>query len=176
MSSRSKRPKPNPLIRTSLEWGLEWISFAGVALAVLWTLWMYQTLPDKIPLHFNLKGEVDGYGSKAVIWIIIGVAVIMIAMLQAILKIPDQYNYPIQVTQENAQKLYRLTQHYLLWIKAIISVIFFGLIMLILETARLEHTPWWSFWFIVLSLVSMVVVVYYLLRSSKRLKQKNPVQ
>jgi uncharacterized membrane protein len=28
------------------------------------SLWLYPTLPDRIPTHWNIHGEVDGYGNK----------------------------------------------------------------------------------------------------------------
>jgi uncharacterized membrane protein len=37
-----------------------------IANAILVTI-CYQDLPDIIPSHFNIKGEVDGYGDKSTI-------------------------------------------------------------------------------------------------------------
>src|SRR4051812_43285168 len=42
-----------------------WI-IAIVLTALAWGLsaWLYPTLPDRIPAHWNLEGKVDGYGHK----------------------------------------------------------------------------------------------------------------
>jgi len=31
---------------------------------------IYGDLPDQIPIHYNLRGEADGWGSKAVLWLL----------------------------------------------------------------------------------------------------------
>jgi uncharacterized membrane protein len=33
----------------------------------------YGRLPEVIPVHFNAKGEADGFGKKATIWVLVGV-------------------------------------------------------------------------------------------------------
>jgi uncharacterized membrane protein len=40
--------------------------------------WFYSDLPDRIPTHWNLKGEVDGYGGK---WTLFLVPIMMVPML-----------------------------------------------------------------------------------------------
>jgi uncharacterized membrane protein len=38
----------------------------------LWVAFQYGSLPDKIPVHYNINGIADGYGSKNTIWIPVG--------------------------------------------------------------------------------------------------------
>ena len=40
--------------------------------------WLYPGLPDRIPTHWNIKGEVDGYGGK---WTLFMFPVMMVPML-----------------------------------------------------------------------------------------------
>lgn len=42
----------------------------GVILSYPYTYVTQKDLPDKIPIHFNFKGEPDGYGSKRLLFII----------------------------------------------------------------------------------------------------------
>lgn len=39
---------------------------SGVIVVASWTiaLWLYQILPERVPVHWNWQGEVDRYGSK----------------------------------------------------------------------------------------------------------------
>jgi uncharacterized membrane protein len=56
--------------------------FVAIALVVLATgasVWVYPSLPERIPTHWNIKGEVDGYGSKQ--WSVFLMPVFMIGML-----------------------------------------------------------------------------------------------
>jgi uncharacterized membrane protein len=57
-----------------------WI--AAVALVLLATgvsVWLYPSLPDRIPTHWNVRGQVDGYGSKQ--WAVFLMPVFMVAIL-----------------------------------------------------------------------------------------------
>jgi uncharacterized membrane protein len=47
----------------------KWILFASICLPVLYTLSIYASLPDSIPIHFNIKGEADRWGGKDSIWL-----------------------------------------------------------------------------------------------------------
>ena len=40
------------------------------ALVLLWALavWSYFHLPDIVPVHYNLAGQVDRYGKKGACW------------------------------------------------------------------------------------------------------------
>ncbi len=167
---QSKRPKPLPFVRNSIEWTLELIGLSSIALMIIIGLWFYESMPDKIPIHFNLRGEPNGYGSKNMIWLIIGIAIFFFAVMNTILRIPDQYNYSIKITEENAQRLYRITQHHLLWIKTILVLIFLGIILLIVQSVVTSKPPGWAIWFIVISLSSMSVVIYRLFKLSKSLQ------
>ncbi len=43
------------------------------------SVWLYPSLPDRIPTHWNIKGQVDGYGNKQ--WAAFLMPVFMVAML-----------------------------------------------------------------------------------------------
>ncbi len=81
-----------------------------VALNYLLVLVFYFDLPDTIPTHFNLQGEVDDYGHKSVLWIIpilssalyFGMGFFVTHMK------PSNINYPIKVTEKNAPQLYSI--------------------------------------------------------------------
>jgi hypothetical protein len=54
------------------------IGFALVAIATGATVWLYGSLPEQIPTHWNIRGEVDGYGGK---WSLFMFPVMMAGML-----------------------------------------------------------------------------------------------
>jgi uncharacterized membrane protein len=60
---------------TRIYWIVAFVLFvASIALPA----WLYPGLPDRIPTHWNIKGEVDGYGGK---WTLFMFPVMMIPML-----------------------------------------------------------------------------------------------
>ena len=54
------------------------IAFLLVAIATAATAWLYSSLPEQIPTHWNIRGEVDGYGGK---WTLFMFPVMMVGML-----------------------------------------------------------------------------------------------
>lgn len=42
---------------------------------LVYPAWMYGLLPGRIPLHFNLEGEPDGWGSAGSVFVVPGVAI-----------------------------------------------------------------------------------------------------
>ncbi|HEY1881759.1 MAG TPA: DUF1648 domain-containing protein [Candidatus Cybelea sp.] len=60
---------------------LFWFFLGGtiVAVTVVLTSRRYAQLPDRIPIHFGLMGDVDGYGPRFLAWLLVfvqlGVAV-----------------------------------------------------------------------------------------------------
>jgi uncharacterized membrane protein len=60
---------------TRAYWMIAVVLVAGAAGA---GCWVYPSLPDRIPTHWNIRGEVDGYGGK---WTLLMFPLIMAGML-----------------------------------------------------------------------------------------------
>ncbi len=43
-------------------------AFVLVAAAFAASLWFYPRLPDRVPMHWNFRGEIDGWGSRSSVW------------------------------------------------------------------------------------------------------------
>lgn len=39
-----------------------------ILISIIATVFIYSSLPEKIPMHWNIRGEVDSYGSKSFVW------------------------------------------------------------------------------------------------------------
>jgi uncharacterized membrane protein len=58
-----------------------WITaFLLVAITTAAGAWLYTSLPDQIPTHWNIRGEVDGYGGKWTLFIFPVMMVVMLAL------------------------------------------------------------------------------------------------
>ncbi|MFX3625045.1 MAG: SdpI family protein [Ectobacillus sp.] len=64
-------------------------------ISIIMGIWAYYILPDTVPIHWNFKGEVDGYGSKLQVALIFPLmAVFMYVLLIALPKLdPRKENY-----------------------------------------------------------------------------------
>ena len=47
----------------------DWHLILLILVPIVYLMYMYDTLPDTVPIHWNIKGQVDGYGSKGMLWI-----------------------------------------------------------------------------------------------------------
>ena len=66
-------------------------------------------LPSEVPIHFNLAGEVDGWGSKYFLLILPIIGFFSILALEAVEKRPHIHNYPTHINETNVHQFYRIS-------------------------------------------------------------------
>ena len=77
------------------------VLLAAGAAAVLWVLWegviVYSRLPERVPIHFNLQGEPDGWAGKNV-WSVLGMpilAAVLLVVMGLVSRLQAKwYNFP----------------------------------------------------------------------------------
>ena len=76
-------------------WKLELPQLLVLALMFGLAAWTWPTAPDKVPVHWNLAGEVDRYGSRAEgLLILPGMALLIYVLLRALPRLdPRSENY-----------------------------------------------------------------------------------
>ena len=104
------------------------IAGALFAAAIVYSLALYPQLPDMIPIHWNLRGEVDGWADKRfAVWLMPGVMLALIGMQVMLpLRSPDNFS----VTS------FRKTFDYLM----VVCTAFMGYIHIIMLQAGLHPT------------------------------------
>lgn len=93
------------------------------------TITNYTNLPDTIPVHYNMAGQVDGFGDKVNILTLPLIATVLFVSLTILNKFPHILNYPASITADNALRQYTNATRLIRYLKFIIVVIF-GLISL----------------------------------------------
>jgi uncharacterized membrane protein len=93
---------------------------ANAALVII----SYQGLPDIIPSHFNIKGEVDGYGDKSTIIIPLMIHIVITFLLSWVGNHPEKHNYSITITEENKSAQYALSSRLMRNLNIVIGSIF----------------------------------------------------
>lgn len=76
---------------------LELLMLAIILAPVIPILYFWSDFPEPFPVHFNLHGEADGYGSKEVgLFLVIGINLVLYFFLRVIPKIdPSGKNYEL---------------------------------------------------------------------------------
>lgn len=75
---------------------------------IITTFIFWKNAPDTIPTHYNLKGEIDAYGSKNSIFILLPIVVTIFIGLFFLGRYPQIYNYAVQITPQNKEKQYNM--------------------------------------------------------------------
>ncbi|MCH2195416.1 DUF1648 domain-containing protein [Kordia sp.] len=87
-------------------------------IALLIALWIYviisyNSLPEIVPTHVDIKGNVDGTGHKNTIWFLLGITTIITIGLHVLTKFPHIHNYMVKITEENAEHNYQISNRLL---------------------------------------------------------------
>lgn len=143
-----------------------------VLLVAVWALTTttYSNLPDTIPIHFNGAGQADGFGGKANMLTLPLMATILFIGMTIINKFPHAYNYPTEITNDNALKQYTNATRLIRYLKLII-VFIFGLI--VFETIQYANgeANGLSVWFLPLALGLIFIPLTYFIVNSFRSKK-----
>ncbi|HEY2422385.1 MAG TPA: DUF1648 domain-containing protein [Neobacillus sp.] len=92
--------------KTRLEKILDVLSICLLAITFFHLFLIWNNLPEKVPMHFNAAGNVDGWGGKISIWFLPILSLILFVMILILSKFPQVFNFPVTITEENAPKLY----------------------------------------------------------------------
>lgn len=122
----SERPKLK-LELTTFDKTLEILGWTSILTIWVLTIINYTNLPDTIPIHYNGAGQADGFGGKTTILTLPLIATVLFIGLTILNKFPHVFNYPTNITQDNALRQYTNATRMIRYLKFSI-VIIFGLI------------------------------------------------
>lgn len=112
-----------------------------IALAVLFWI-TYQALagperlPDRIPTHFEMAGNANGWGSPAVLLLLPVVAVGLYLTITVVSRFPMAFHYPVRVMPVNLPRVQDLTLDMVTWLKAELACLFVALQWWMIHAAR----------------------------------------
>ena len=170
MQQNKKRKITNP--RLQLTWNkLELILLFTAGLSLLATIVVvalsYGELPAEIPTHFSITGEADAFGGKSTLLWLFAIQVVLFMLLWWSICHPQYYNMPVEVTEENAERLYRLGRFSLSLINNITGWMFFYLQYKSIRIAMGQGTDLgWAMWIFIGLLMATVI---YLVAQARRI-------
>ena len=104
---------------------LDIIGLALVVALVIMTFIYWGNAPDIIPTHYNFKGEVDAYGSKNTVFILLPIVLITYIGIAVLSKFPQVYNYPVEINPRNKEKQYLMASTFIRVLNVEIVTLFF---------------------------------------------------
>lgn len=99
------------------------------AVIIVWTLMRFASLPEVIPVHFDMSGDADRMGERSsLLWLtlLMGAMVILLAWLSTR---PRMFNLPVELTPGNAQAVYREAERVMVCLLVVIVMIHLGAAM-----------------------------------------------
>lgn len=150
---------------------IDFISVTIIIIMIAFTYITYSELPETIPVHFNGKGEADGFGNKATLWIMPAISLVMFVGLFMLNKYPHIHNYMVNITEENALKNYRFSTR-VLRIVNFLCVVLFGYIQYAIISGTKNGTATLGSWFLPIVIGFSVVLPIILIIYQRRLNKE----
>ena len=100
------------------------ISLLSVVGIVLYVIITWKSIPDMIPGHYNIAGEIDKYSSKNSIWILIVVQILLFTMMSVLERFPNIWNTGVKITEENRERVYTNLRNMQTYLKMMIMIYF----------------------------------------------------
>lgn len=109
----------------------------------------WNSIPDKVPGHYNAVGEVDRWGNKGEILVLPITGWIMYIGITVLEHFPQMWNTGVAVTEENKTRIYRILKNMIVTTKLLVVSVFVYLAINSMSAKAL------SIWFLPVFLVLM---------------------
>ena len=153
--------------RELIDWLIESIGVIAIVLLVGLPIYHFDSLPDIIPSDYGSNGEPDGYSRKGVIWLFPIFGFILYLGVAVLNKFPHLFNYPVEITQKNAHRQYKLATRLLRMLNTIISGGFCYLIFVTIQTALGKQNGLGNYFISIYLVVIFGTIGIYLYKSIK---------
>jgi len=162
----SERPKLKLELKT-FDKTLEILGWTSILVIWVLTTTNYTNLPDTIPVHYNGAGQADGFGGKATILTLPLIATVLFIGLTILNKFPHIFNYPTNITPDNALRQYTNATRLIRYLKFIIVVIFGLIAFKTIQNANGQEDGL-GIWFLPVTLgLIFIPMIYYIVKSFK---------
>lgn len=149
----------------------EIIGILGLILLIGLPLYYFDKLPETIPRHFGANGQPDGFSGKGIIWTLPIIGIVMYIGIFWLNKYPHIFNYPQQVTKENAERLYKIVTRMIRTLNAIISCVFAYITYSTIQTALGNQNGLGAWFNLVFMILMFGITGYFLYKSMSKKSQ-----
>lgn len=139
LNSNKNQPKLD-IEKSSYIRNLEYFAWGILAFITGYLILNYSNIQDRIPTHFNFKGEADGHGDKSTLWLFIILLFGLHIMMTTISKYPHSFNYIVKITEKNARKQYGIAINMLFELNLCIMIFLSYGIYSVMKSSLTEST------------------------------------
>lgn len=146
----------------------ELIAILGLVLLIGLPMYFFDELPDSIPRHYGANGEPDGFSEKGIIWTLPIIGVLMYVGMFWLNKYPHIFNYPQEVTKENAKRIYTIGTRMIRTLNAIITCVFAYITYSTIQTALGKQSGLGNWFTPILMMFIFGITGYFLYQSMRK--------
>ena len=93
---------------------------------LVYLLVIWNSLPVRIPMNYNMTGEITGYGGRATLLIMPIIGLVMDLSIALVERFPKSWNTGVRVTVLNRVRVYRLVRTLMADLRLACAVMFSG--------------------------------------------------
>jgi uncharacterized membrane protein len=168
MPRKISRPRFKPKLSV-LDWIIEWVALFIVICQWGHLIIEYPKMPSLIPIHYDLLGHVDAYGSKTTLLFVPLLSTVLAVLLTWLNRHPHSFNYPMPITATNAQEQYILATRLVRILKLVILFLFTAIEFHTVQLAHHQPSHWQ---FVLTTLIITLVIapfVYLIIATGKKM-------
>ena len=136
------------------------IQIAGI---VIYLIVAWDSIPDQIPGHFNASGEVNRWDSKGTLFLLPGIALVMLIVMSVVERFPHLWNTGVRITEENKFRVYAVLRGLLYSVKFIVVTMF---VCLAIIQSLMQTLPMWFLpTFIAPLMITIILHIVLLVRA-----------
>jgi uncharacterized membrane protein len=153
------------LERTGIDAMLDGLALAGWMSGLAAILFTSRLLPDRLPVHFDLAGNPDRWGTRLELFVPSGISLVLFIGLVLLTRIPHTYSYIVEITPKNAPRQYGLAVRLLRSLNVLMQWLFAAITWTIIRAAQGSISP--GVWLIpILVAGTFVLLIVYLVKAS----------
>jgi len=137
---------------------VEIIGYSALLILIIIPFYYYKILPELIPIHFNEIGISNSNTEKYGIFAFPIIGFILFIGLSVINRYPYLFNYPVEITEDNAEKLYTHAIRTVRLLKVVIVLLFLKLVFSIVNIS-LGNSDGLGIWFLPIFLISIFLPI-----------------
>lgn len=108
---------------------LECLTLLILAGSTLYLLVNWPSMPEQIPAHYNFAGEIDRWGGKGEVVVLVVIMWLLCVGITVLERVPGIWNTGVKVTPANIYHVYRTLKYMIKTMKFLIVLIFGFLIV-----------------------------------------------
>lgn len=108
------------LKNNKIDWIIESICLILLVGVTVYLIFNWGNIPDKIPAHYNWKGNIDRWGNKTELMICPIMSWFLYLLITGLQQLPLIWNTGVKITEENEERVYRTLKYLLETLKLIV--------------------------------------------------------